>query len=129
MRAQLEWEGITYRMKKFISLASVVCALNNVIFCAVNSFQINVKSSIRGVLTIYEYQPVVSDQPEEEGKEAAADEAEVVKDVETVVTEVRQHIRDDLLFELRGLRTIKWHIAYIVSFVKFVKAGDTGVET
>lgn len=125
----LSSNGMAFRMKKFISVASVVCALNNVIFCVINSFQVNINSSIRDVITMYEYQPVVSNQPEQEGKEAAADEAEVVKDVQTVVTEVRQLILDDLLFELRGLRSIKWHVANLVSYVKLVKAGDTDVET
>ena len=92
-----------------------------------NSFHVNRSSSIRGVLTTYEYQPDVSNQHVEE--EVAADEAEVLKDVETVLAQVRQLVRDDILFELTRLRSIKWHIACRVRFVKLVVDGDTGAET
>lgn len=73
-----------------------------------NSFHVNRNRSIRGVLPTYEYQPVTSNQSEEEEtaasdqpeKEVVAYKTEVLKNVETVLAEIRQIVRDDSLFEL-----------------------------
>lgn len=46
-----------------------------------------------------------------------------------VLGEVRQCLIFDLLSELTCLRSMKWHIACRVIFIKHVLDGDTGTET
>lgn len=53
---------------------------------------------------------------------------EVLKDVDTVLTEVTPLLREDILSELTCVRNTKWHITCRIRFVKAVINDDSDVE-
>ena len=75
------------------------------------------ESSVRGALTSYTYTPRQHD-----------DEAEVITDFAGVLTECRPLLLLDLLEQLNRLRSVKWHIACRIEFVKYSITSDSGVH-
>lgn len=80
----------------------------------------NRRSSIRVTLTAVEYDPVIV---------VSGDQEEVLKDVETVINDVRPMLRAELLSELTLLRNIMRYVVCTVRFVKLVADGESDVET